>query len=213
MLIKCFFITAITCTRLSLIHLYWTLVRDSAFRVYKIFLVVMIFYILSLWVTSLCLAIFICRYGLWFGHHVTKTNDSSRPVKAYWAFPIMTDRVCISEGATNVTLGILNCVADFTVVYLPVPIVRTLTMPIRLRIAVLSILCVGCLTGIAGIVRVVYSWKLIKDSIDMTWDIYPIWVVTSVEINIGLVRIPLWRNRTKISAVMRMRSRNPFIRV
>jgi hypothetical protein len=87
-------------------------------------------------------------------------------------------------------LGLLNTIADFTITFLPIPIIISLKLPGRLRLTILSILSVGLLASVAGVVRTALTWRLTENLADSAWDFYPLWVVTIVEINITLVSIP-----------------------
>lgn len=83
--------------------------------------------------------------------------------------------------------GILNCLADLLCTILPIPIVWRLRMPLRQRISVCILLCLGFIVTIAGIVRTYFIWKSLIDTWDETWFTYPLWIAAAVEIDIAVV--------------------------
>lgn len=87
--------------------------------------------------------------------------------------------------------GIINVINDFMVLALPIPIVWKLKLPIKQRIAVISILSISFLACIAGIIRVVYSERYIE-SYDQSWDSYGMGLSAGLELNLGVVRLFLF---------------------
>lgn len=49
--------------------------------------------------------------------------------------------------------GIINCVSDLLTTVLPIPIIMKLQMPLRQRIGVCFLLCLGFIVTIAGVIR------------------------------------------------------------
>ena len=82
--------------------------------------------------------------------------------------------------------GIFNTINDFMVLALPIPIVWKLQLPIKQRIAVISILSISFLACISGIIRVVYSSRYVR-SYDLPWDSYAMGLAAGVELNLGVV--------------------------
>lgn len=79
------------------------------------------------------------------------------------------------------------CFSDFLVTALPIPIVMRLQMPLARRIGVGILLSVGMLVGFLGIVRVYYVWLVDIGSYDETWYLYPLYIATTLELDIGIV--------------------------
>ena len=84
--------------------------------------------------------------------------------------------------------GVVNSVSDLLTTVLPIPIVWRLQMPLKQRIGVCILLCLGFLATISGSIRTYYTWKSLIDSWDETWFAYPLWIAAAVEIDLGLVR-------------------------
>ena len=84
--------------------------------------------------------------------------------------------------------GIINCISDFLTTILPIPIIMRLQMPLKQRIGVCVLLCLGLVVTIAGSIRTYYTWKSLVESWDETWWAYWLWVAASVELDLGLVR-------------------------
>ena len=83
--------------------------------------------------------------------------------------------------------GVINSVSDLLTTVLPIPIVLRLQMPLKQRIGVCILLCLGFIVTIAGSIRTYYTWKSLLDSWDETWYAYPLWIAAAVEIDLGLV--------------------------
>ena len=108
-----------------------------------------------------------------------------RPISASWdIFPTYA-YFCISDSSI-IVFGILNAIADFVVLGLPVPIVWSLQLPVKTRAAVIALFSLSALACIAGILRTVYSsyWA---NSYDLSWNTWALGVAATVELNIGIV--------------------------
>lgn len=62
-----------------------------------------------------------------------------------------------------------------------------LHMPLKQRIGVCALLCVGFFVTIAGIIRSYYIYKSLIASYDETWFTYPLWIAAALEIDIAVV--------------------------
>lgn len=69
------------------------------------------------------------------------------------------------------------------------PLIWSLNLPTRQRLAVISIFALGIVVNVAGSVRTVYAWKSQLTTYDQTWEGWPVLIAASVEINLGLVRL------------------------
>ena len=92
--------------------------------------------------------------------------------------------------------GVINSVSDLLTTVLPIPIVMRLQMPLKQRIGVCILLCLGFVVTIAGSIRTYYSWKSLIASWDETWFAYPLWIAAAVEIDLGLICscAPAWKS-------------------
>lgn len=90
-------------------------------------------------------------------------------------------------GAIVFAASVVNIFTDFLVTVLPMPLIWSLKLATRQRIAVISIFGLGIFVNVAGSCRTVYVYKSMLDSYDTTWMGWPILVSAAIEINIGLV--------------------------
>lgn len=85
------------------------------------------------------------------------------------------------------SFGILTVVLDFAILLLPVPLVMSLQLSAKQRIAVCTLFGMGFVVCIAGIVQVYYVDFALKNSYDETWDGWPLWVASAVQVDVGIV--------------------------
>ena len=107
-------------------------------------------------------------------------------MQLYWAFPPIPGK-CLDEGAVTLAAGCINCVVDFLCAALPIPLIMRLHMPLKQRIGVCALLCVGFFVTIAGIIRTYYIYKSLIASYDETWFTYPLWIAAALEVDIAVV--------------------------
>jgi hypothetical protein len=115
----------------------------------------------------------------------------NRPVRAYWIFPPLVNGKCLDEGKVMLGGGVVNSASDLLTTVLPIPIVMRLQMPLKQRIGVCILLCLGMIVTIAGAIRTYFSWKSLIASYDETWFAYPLWIAAAVELDLGLVSVDL----------------------
>ncbi|RJE22605.1 integral membrane protein [Aspergillus sclerotialis] len=109
------------------------------------------------------------------------------PVKAYWEVNPKYPHSCMNGGAIVFAASVVNIFTDFLATVLPMPLIWSLKLPTRQRLAVISIFGLGILVNVAGTCRTVYVYKSMLDSYDQTWMGWPVLVSAAVEINIGLI--------------------------
>lgn len=95
---------------------------------------------------------------------------------------------CLNESSVLLAFGIANTVSNFVVVFMPIPIIWNTQMPVGRRMKVTALLTLGLLACSAGIVRTIYTARYTA-SRDKTWDIIPVLIASTVELNLGIVRI------------------------
>ena len=83
--------------------------------------------------------------------------------------------------------GAINSFSDLLTTVLPIPMVMRLQMPLRQRIGVCILLCLGIVVTIAGSIRTYYTWKALISSWDETWFAYALYIAAAVELDLGLV--------------------------
>lgn len=110
-----------------------------------------------------------------------------RPLSAFWNPLAEYPHHCIDEGNYMLSFGILTIILDFATLLLPVPLVMSLQLTTKQRIAVLTLFGLGFVVCIAGIVQVYYVDFALKKSYDETWDGWPLWVASAVQVDVGIV--------------------------
>lgn len=111
-------------------------------------------------------------------------------MKAYWEVDPKYPHKCMNDGAMVFSASVINIVTDFLSTTLPMPLIWSLKLPIRQRLAVISIFGLGIFVNVAGSVRTVYVWRSMVIGYDKTWLGWPILVSAAVEISLGLVSHP-----------------------
>lgn len=171
----CFQITFSVSSSITKISLLWFCRRllgagKGNFRVYNwAFIISMIFVALSC-ITFTLLSIFQCT-----------------PIKAYWEIEPTYHYKCLDDPNVVFSASVINIFTDFLATTIPMPLIWSLKLPARQRLAVISIFGLGIVVNVAGSVRTVYVWKSMKASYDMTWVGWPILVAAAVEISLGLI--------------------------
>lgn len=95
----------------------------------------------------------------------------------------------MNDGAIVFSASVINIFTDGLVTVLPMPLIWSLKLPIRQRIAVISIFALGAFVNVAGTCRTVYVWKSQIASYDQTWEGWPVLLSAGVEITLGLVSL------------------------
>ena len=112
----------------------------------------------------------------------------SRPLSAFFD-PLATyPYTCINEGVFMLSFSIITIFLDFLLVLMPLPIVSTLQLSRKQRIAVNTLFALGFFVCIAGIVQAVYVNEALVKSYDETWTGWPLWIASAIEVDLGIVR-------------------------
>ena len=96
-------------------------------------------------------------------------ENFGRPLKAFWE-PLATYQYsCIDEGKLMLSFSVLTIFLDFIILFLPVPVVWSLQLPKKQRIAVLCIFGAGIIVCVAGIVHAYFVDQALVKTYDETW--------------------------------------------
>ncbi|KAH8673330.1 hypothetical protein BX600DRAFT_432961 [Xylariales sp. PMI_506] len=117
------------------------------------------------------------------------------PVQAFWDKSI-TDATCTVNDSTFFFSTVLaHLVLDLGILSLPIVQVRRLQLRTAQKIGVIALFMFGILVCAASIVVLVYSKSYDPLSPDLTWDIAPIMIWASVEVNLAIFSacIPMLR--------------------
>ena len=107
-------------------------------------------------------------------------------MSAYWDERYATH--CRSEARELFATSAASCVCDAILVALPIPIIWQLQMSRRKKTQAIALLSVGFIATASSCVRTYYVWRMFHSSMDTSWNAYPIYFTTDLEIVLGIVR-------------------------
>ncbi|KAF2425353.1 hypothetical protein EJ08DRAFT_663682 [Tothia fuscella] len=111
-----------------------------------------------------------------------------KPVRAHYAYPTLPGSKCRPEGTEMFGTGIASAVCDAVLVLLPTPVNGRMRLSSQERIQAISLLAVGLVATVASVVRSYHVWALFhSDSIDASWQTYPIYIATDAGFNLGII--------------------------
>ena len=87
------------------------------------------------------------------------------------------------------SFSIITIFLDFILLLLPVPIIQSLQLSKKQRLAVCGLFFIGFIVCIAGIVHAYYVDRALVHSYDETWEGWPLWVASAIEVDLGIVGI------------------------
>lgn len=137
-----------------------------------------------------------------------------RPLKAFWS-PLATyPYTCIDEGDYMLSFSVITIFLDFILLLLPVPIIRSLQLSKKQRLAVCGLFFTGFIVCISGIVHAYYVDKALVHSYDETWDGWPLWVASAIQVDLGIlcVSVPAIRPLLAIYIPKLLESSRPPVR-
>ncbi|CZR65357.1 related to L-fucose permease [Phialocephala subalpina] len=159
---------ATTLTKVSMLALIYRIMAKGASRLAKVAIGAMV--LVAAQGTAFCfVVIFQCR-----------------PPSEYWTLSFKPQPDCISETKHLLAAGIVNTVTDLIVVVLPIPTVWRLKLPIQQQVIVILLFGAGFLVSCAGAVRTYYLYK-VTITWDKTWEAFPVWLSSSVELYLGII--------------------------
>lgn len=89
------------------------------------------------------------------------------------------------------SFAVITIVLDFAILLLPIPLVMGLQLSTKQRVAVLTLFGLGFIVCIAGIVQAYYIDVALRKSYDETWDGWPLWVASAVEVDLGILCVSI----------------------
>ncbi|KAL8779319.1 MAG: hypothetical protein Q9213_006999 [Squamulea squamosa] len=117
--------------------------------------------------------------------------NACQPLRAFWTPLPQFPHHCIDEGNYMLSFGILTVVLDSVILLLPVPLLMSLHLSTKQKVAVLLLFGMGFIVCIAGIVQVYYVDVALKGSYDETWDGWPLWVASAVQVDVGILCVSI----------------------
>ncbi|WPH03160.1 Hypothetical protein R9X50_00603600 [Acrodontium crateriforme] len=136
------------------------------------------------------------------------------PTEAYWKSfdPAYTTKYhCVDTTSINVLAGLAAAISDLYSVILPCAMTWTVRLPMRQKIALIGVFCLGLLVVCASVVRTIYLHKVGHES-DITWVLFNVMVWSVLELQLALmcasapaIRV-LFRTYLNVSVSRAMRS-------
>ncbi|KAK2765981.1 hypothetical protein FQN54_007496 [Arachnomyces sp. PD_36] len=130
---------------------------------------------------SMVTVLFLCLIFL------SMTIFQCRPMKAYWDYRPKYEHKCLNEGKNMFAASIVNIFTDLLVTVVPMPLIWSLKLPRRQRIAVISVFGLGMMVNVAGTIRTYLVYRSSIESYDETWMNWPMVLTSTLEINLGLI--------------------------
>lgn len=154
----------VSLTKVSILLFYFRLFPQQG---YRIFLWVMLGFVVLTGITSSVAGIFQCN-----------------PIPKAWDDDI--PGTCFNRPALFFANAGLNIFQDFVIYLLPFPMLWNVQLPLKQRIALIGVFVVGAFVCITGIIRVPTLWDAVSSE-DSTWDHFGAAVWSAVETNTGIV--------------------------
>ncbi|KAF2839760.1 hypothetical protein M501DRAFT_904272, partial [Patellaria atrata CBS 101060] len=107
------------------------------------------------------------------------------PIKGMYD-PSVTEKKCIDYKSALLSTAALNSVSDFIVYLWPAKPLWRVQLPLKQRIGLLGVFCMGCIVCIAGVCRMYYLEEYFK-TYDGLYIGGIVWVTLAIEFNIGIV--------------------------
>lgn len=107
------------------------------------------------------------------------------PVAYFWDKAIKGGH-CMNEYAVWFTNAGVNIVTDFAIIILPMPVLRSLNLPLKQKRGLILVFTLGGFVCIVSILRL-QSLVIISNSTDPTFDNPPAATWSSIETNVGLI--------------------------
>ncbi|KAL6713401.1 hypothetical protein ACLMJK_008866 [Lecanora helva] len=136
------------------------------------------------------------------------------PLKAFWSPLAEYPYTCIDEGDYMLSFSVITIFLDFILLLFPIPIIRSLQLSTKQRFAVCGLFFIGFIVCIAGIVHAYYVDLALVHSYDETWDGWPLWVASAIEVDLGIlcVSVPAIRPLLAIYIPKLLESSRPPVR-
>ncbi|KAK6352031.1 hypothetical protein TWF718_005180 [Orbilia javanica] len=108
------------------------------------------------------------------------------PLRAYWDKSIQGK--FIDGQLAFMIFGVLNCLSDLYVFFLPIREVWGIQLPKKQRLGLIFVFALGSIVCIAGIIRIYYIWIVFSPTNwDFTYQGGPLYIVTAIEGDLGIL--------------------------
>ncbi|KAK3902818.1 hypothetical protein C8A05DRAFT_15174 [Staphylotrichum tortipilum] len=130
-----------------------------------------------------------------------------RPISSYWNLA-RTKADCFNENPMLMAHSISGAILDFFVWALPLPTLYRAKLPLKQRLALLTLFSVGLVVVFAGCIRIYWIHLVVETTYDVTWYGFQMWLWTAVEVQLAIVCgcVPwlkslkrMWKPQTTVS--------------
>ncbi|KAL1645156.1 hypothetical protein SLS58_003861 [Diplodia intermedia] len=133
------------------------------------------------WFCYICIS-FLTLWSLTF---IFLMMFSCNPIAGFWD-PRIREASCLHIKELLILTGALNSLTDFCVFLWPVKTLWSIRLPLLQRISLVVAFGIGCFVCLAGVVRAWYM-EVYFQSDDPYWKAAMLWVIVSLEGNLGIV--------------------------
>lgn len=122
------------------------------------------------------------RYAIWLGVVVS--------FLAYLIIMILFISVSDSNSKLllNRAIGVVNVVSDFYTLTIPIVAISRLQMSRSRKLGVSAIFLTGAFACSMAVLGLVFRWNFhYSNSADLTWELIPVFIVNTVERNVGII--------------------------
>ncbi|KAH8711824.1 hypothetical protein GQ44DRAFT_432071 [Phaeosphaeriaceae sp. PMI808] len=114
-----------------------------------------------------------------------------QPLSAFWEQVDVKKKLkgykfhCFDEGADVFAASVISTTQDLLTAVLPTFLYWNLQIPLRKKIALVSIFALGYGVVAMGGLRVYFSWRTFYETYDITWSSWALMLVSALELHIG----------------------------
>ena len=121
----------------------------------------------QLWTRRVCWG-FLALIWLWNVPSIIAQAFSCIPIRAFWDHTVK-HKTCINSAAIWFSNAVFGIVMDLCLIITPIPVLKSLHLPTRQKIALIMVFCIGSFGFITSILRLHSLWT-ISHSSDPTWE-------------------------------------------
>jgi len=94
---------------------------------------------------------------------------------------------CVDEAPLLLAHTCITPILDFFVWVIPLPSLYHLKLPLSQRIAVIALFSFGLVVISAGCIRIYWVSYVVRETYDVTWYGFQVWLWTPVEVQLGII--------------------------